>query len=52
MQLSIGAIGLKVEPTDPLGEYKVRADIFDRVTGKHMVLERTFFATEGSNTKD
>lgn len=52
MQLGIGAIGLKVEPADPLGEYKVRADILDRVTGKHMVLERTFTAVEGDKKRE
>ena len=46
MQLSVGNIGLKVEPEDPLGEYRVQADILDKVTKKHMILERNFTAVE------
>lgn len=46
MQLSVGNMGIVVEPEDPLGVYKVRAEIVDKIAKKTMVLERTFTAVE------
>lgn len=46
MQLSIGNMGIVIEPRDPLGVYKVKAEILDKVAKKTMVLERTFAAVE------
>ena len=46
MQLSLGNMGIVIDPGDPLGIYKVKAEITDKVARKKMVLERTFTATE------
>ena len=46
MQLSVGNMGIIIDPDDPLGEYTVRAEIKDKVSRKKMVLERTFTAME------
>lgn len=46
MQLSAGNMAIVIEPKDPLGEYKVKAEITDTVTKKTMSLERSFTAVE------
>jgi hypothetical protein len=46
MQLGVGNLGILIEPADPLGVYKVKAEILDAVANKTMVLERTFTAVE------
>lgn len=46
MQLSLGNIGIVIEPQDPLGDYKVKAEVVDMVAEKTLVLERTFKAVE------
>lgn len=46
MQLSVGNMGIIIDPDDPLGEYTVRAEILDKVSKKKMKLERTFTAAE------
>ena len=46
MQLGIDHLGILIEPTDPICEYKVRAEIRDLVAKRTMVLERTFTAVE------
>jgi hypothetical protein len=47
IQLGVGNMGIMIEPGDPLGRYKVRAEILDNVGRKMMVLERSFPAVEG-----
>lgn len=46
MQLSVGNIGIVIEPADPLGVYKVKAEVVDKVAKKTLLLERTFTAVE------
>ncbi len=46
MQLSVGNMGIVIDPDDPLGVYTVKAEIEDKVAKKKMVLERTFTAAE------
>ena len=46
MQLSVGNMGVVIEPKDPLGVYKVKAEIQDKIAKKTMLLERTFTAVE------
>jgi hypothetical protein len=46
MQLSVGNMGIMIDPGDPLGVYRVKAVITDKVTKKKMVLERSFTAVE------
>lgn len=46
MQLSVGNMGIVIDPGDPLGVYSVKAEITDKVAKKSMVLERTFTAVE------
>lgn len=46
MQLSVGNMGIIIDPDDPLGEYTVRAEILDKVSKKKMMLERPFTAAE------
>ncbi len=46
MQLSVGNIGIVIEPKDPLGVYKVKAAVVDKVAKKTLNLERTFTAVE------
>lgn len=46
LQLSLGNLGIVIDPDDPLGVYKVSAEILDRVSKKKMVLEREFTAVE------
>jgi hypothetical protein len=46
MQLSVGNMGIVIDPGDPLGIYKVKAEITDKIAKKKMVLERTFTAME------
>jgi hypothetical protein len=38
LQLSEGNLGLKVEEDDPLGAYKITANISDRVSGNEILL--------------
>ena len=46
LQLSIGAIGVEIEPEDPDGEYTIRASLKDNITGAEVTLERTFHVGE------
>jgi hypothetical protein len=46
MQLSVGNMGIVIEPDDPLGVYKVKAEVLDKIAKNTMVLERTFTALE------
>ena len=46
MQLSVGNMGIVIEPDDPLGVYAVKAEITDKIAKKRMVLERSFTALE------
>lgn len=48
MQLSAGNMGIVIDPDDPLGTYKVKAVVTDKVAHKRMVLERTFTAVEAA----
>jgi hypothetical protein len=48
LQLSIGNMGIVIEPTDPLGVYKVRAEVYDKIAKRKLELERTFTAVEAS----
>jgi|GEM_PF-1500591 len=48
MQLSVGNIGVVIEPNDALGSYTGVAEIRDNVSKKKMVLERKFEAVEAS----
>ena len=41
MQLGIGTMGLVLDPDDPLGAYRVKAEVSDKVAKKTIVLERT-----------
>jgi hypothetical protein len=43
-ELGITNVGVIVEEKDPLGVYKVKAEIRDKVAGRKMILERTFTA--------
>jgi hypothetical protein len=42
LQLSVGAIGVVIEPHDPSGTYSVRAQLRDRISGAEVELRRTF----------
>jgi hypothetical protein len=42
LQLSVGYMGLVIEPNDPAGEYEVRATVRDRVKGITLELKREF----------
>ncbi|MGH2376089.1 MAG: hypothetical protein ACRDIC_21800 [bacterium] len=46
MQLSKAHMGIVVEPGDPLGIYKVKVEVTDKIANKTLVLERTFTAIE------
>lgn len=46
LQLSIGNMGVRIEPGDPLGRYTMRAEVRDRIAGKTLRLERTFDVVE------
>ena len=46
MQLSVGNMGIVIDPDDPLGVYKVKATILDKVAKKTLIVERTFTAVE------
>jgi hypothetical protein len=46
MQLSLGNMGIVIDPDDPLGVYKVRAEVVGKIAKKTLVLERTFTAVE------
>jgi hypothetical protein len=46
LQLSLGNLGIVIEPEDPLGRYRMRAEVRDRVSGKILRLERHFDAIE------
>lgn len=46
MQLSVGNMGIIIDPDDPLGVYKVKAVVTDNVAKRKMILERTFTAVE------
>jgi hypothetical protein len=47
MMLGIGTMGLVLDPDDPLGVYKVKAEMIDKVTKKTLVLERSVTIVEG-----
>ncbi|HEX4823809.1 MAG TPA: hypothetical protein VFV19_05825 [Candidatus Polarisedimenticolaceae bacterium] len=42
LQLSVGAIGVRIEPQDPVGIYSIRARLHDVVSGAEVELTRTF----------
>jgi len=42
LQLSVGAIGVRIEPQDPNGTYTVRARLRDKVSHAEVVLIRSF----------
>ena len=42
LQLSVGAIGVRIEPHDPRGTYSVRARLIDNVSHAEVELKRTF----------
>lgn len=42
LQLSVGAIGVRIEPKDPSGKYLVRARLVDNVSHAQVELIRTF----------
>lgn len=46
MQLSVGNMGIVIDPGDPLGVYRVKAEITDTIGKKKMVLERSFTVME------
>jgi len=46
MQLSVGNMGIVVDPGDPLGLYTVKATVVDKHAKKTLVAERTFTAVE------
>lgn len=46
LQLSLGNLGVVIEPEDPLGRYRMRAEVRDRVSGKTLGLERYFDAVK------
>ena len=46
LQLSLGNLGIVIEPEDPLGRYRMRAEVRDRVSGKTLHLERPFDAID------
>lgn len=46
LQLSIGAIGVRIEPEDPTGSYLVRARLRDRVSHAGVELTRSFRVAE------
>ena len=49
MQLRVGQMGVVIAPDDPLGVYTVRAEVVDRISGRALVLERTFTVVEAAN---
>ncbi len=44
--LSVGYIRVRIEPNEPLGEYRVQSQISDRVSGNAMLLASSFEAIE------
>ena len=46
LQLSMGNMGVVIEPKDPLGRYVMRAEVRDRVAKKTIRLEQHFDAVE------
>ena len=42
LQLGVGAIGVRIEPEDPVGTYTVRAYLLDKVSRAEVELARTF----------
>lgn len=44
IQLSVGSLGVVIEREDPLGDYKIRAKVVDKVAKKTLLLEREFTA--------
>lgn len=46
LQLSIGNMGMVLDPGDPLGTYVMRAEVHDRVSKKTLRLERQFEGVE------
>jgi hypothetical protein len=51
MQLSVGNMGIVIDPDDLLGTYKVKAEVVDKVAKKTILLERTFTAIEAESKK-
>jgi len=47
LQLGMGAIGVKIEPDDPMGKYTVRAHLHDKVSGAKVELSRIFEVKSG-----
>lgn len=46
IQLAVGGMFIGIEPQDPLGVYRVKAKVVDKVAKKTLVLEREFQAVE------
>ena len=46
IQLSVGCMGIVIDPDEPLGLYAVEAVVTDNVAKRSMVLRRTFSAVE------
>ena len=46
LQLGVGSFCVVIEPEDPLGRYRMQAEVRDRVSGKTLRLERYFSAVE------
>ena len=46
LQLSIGAIVVKIEPEDSDGEYIIRARVMDNISGAEVTLESSFHVAE------
>ncbi|MGE3243022.1 MAG: hypothetical protein AB7G28_26950, partial [Pirellulales bacterium] len=46
LQLGVLYVGTVIEPDDPLGEYKIVAEVVDHVTGKSLKLSRKFTAKD------
>jgi len=46
LQLGVGSFCVVIEPEDPLGRYRMQAEVRDRVSGKTLRLERHFDAVE------
>lgn len=42
LQLGVGAIGIRIEPQDPIGTYSIRARLRDKISGAEVELTRTF----------
>lgn len=44
IQLSTAALGIRIEPRDPLGAYRLRVRVRDRIAATSIAIERSFLA--------